>query len=269
MTKNITIGIVQLEAGINKHDNIAKVRKLIDSKRNMNADIIVLPEYFMRPIDGLKPEELYSIAENLDGPFINNIVEIANEYFTNIIATLFEKTNNPPKVYNTVVLVKPSGTILAVYRKIHLFDAYGHRESDYMLPGDKLSEIVEIKGTRIAFTVCFDIRFPELYRTYALRGVEIIISPSAWYKGPMKEETLRFLAQSRAHENTIYLVIANQTGKFFTGRSMIIDPLGTVIADLGIRETYNEFTIDVDYIYEVRRILPILELRKPSLYQLG
>ncbi len=267
MTRTITIGLVQLEAVNNKYENIEKVKKLMKSSRNIEADIIVLPEYLMTPIEGLEPHDLYEIAEDINDAFINKLAAIAKEYSTNIIATFFEKTNKPPRVYNTVVLIRSNGEAEIVYRKTHLFDAYGYKESNYMMPGPKPSKVIDVNKVRIAFSVCFDIRFPELYRVYSLNGAEIIVSPSAWYKGPLKEETLRFLAQARAHENTVYMVIANQTGKYFTGRSMIIDPLGTVLIDLGINETYKEYTIDVDYIYEVRRKLPVLKLRRPELYK--
>lgn len=267
MTRTITIGLVQLEAVNNKYKNIEKVKKLLKSNKNIEADIIVLPEYLMTPIEGLRPYDLYEIAEDINGAFVNELIVIAKEYSTNIVATFFEKTDKPPRVYNTVVFIRSNGEAEIVYRKTHLFDAYGYKESDYIMPGLEPSRIVYVNKIRIAFSVCFDIRFPELYRVYSLNGAEIIVSPSAWYKGPLKEETLRFLAQARAHENTVYVIIANQTGKYFTGRSMIIDPLGTVLVDLGVNETYKEYTIDVDYIYEVRRKLPVLKLRRPELYK--
>lgn len=267
MTRTITIGLVQLEAVNNKYKNIEKIKKLLKSSKNIEADIIVLPEYLMTPIEGLKPYDLYKMAEDINGVFVNELVVIAREYSTNIVATFFEKTGKPPRVYNTVVFIRSNGEAEIVYRKTHLFDAYGYKESDYIMPGPEPSRIVYVNKARIAFSVCFDIRFPELYRVYSLNGAEIIVSPSAWYKGPLKEETLRFLAQARAHENTVYVVIANQTGKYFTGRSMIIDPLGVVLIDLGVNEVYKEYTIDVDYIYEVRRKLPVLKLRRPELYK--
>ncbi len=269
MTKNLIIGILQIEATNDKNINIERAYKLIRQYGKVEANVIVFPEYFMSPINTLTPQELYSIAEQVDGEFSRKLVNIAREYNANLIVPIFERSKIYPKVYNTIILIQPNENVRVVYRKIHLFDAYGYRESDYMLKGDKLSEIIELNNTKIAFSVCFDIRFPELYRIYALKGVEVVISPSAWFKGPLKEETIRFLAQARAHENTIYLVIANQTGKMFTGRSFIVDPLGVILLDLGIDEKYYEYTIDVDYIQKVRRILPVLNLRRTDLYKLA
>lgn len=267
MNRTLRIGLVQLEATRDKKKNIEKALKIIQQYNRVEADVIVFPEYFMFKLEDVSPEVLYSVSEDIHGEFVDNYIRIAREYSTTVVGTLFEKTSIKPKVYNTVVLVEPSGNVKIVYRKTHLFDAYGYKESNYMLPGDNLSTIETIKDVKVAFTVCFDIRFPEIYRIYALKGAEVIISPSAWYRGPLKEETLRFLAQSRAHENTMYIVIVNQTGKTFTGRSMIVDPMGTVVLDLGSREIYYEYLIDVDYIYDVRRKLPVLKLRRPKLYK--
>ncbi len=267
MKRLLRLGIVQLESSKNKYKNFERAINIIEQYGKVEADIMVFPEYFMYKLEDVSPEELYMISEDLGGDFVKRYIEIAKEYSSIVIGTLFERTEAKPKVYNTVVMITPDEKIKIVYRKTHLFNAYGYRESDYMLPGTSLSSIEYVKNVKIAFTVCFDIRFPEIYRIYALKGAEVVISPSAWYRGPLKEETLRFLAQSRAHENTMYVVIANQTGKTFTGRSMIVDPMGTVLLDLGIRETYSEYTIDVDYIYEVRETLPVLRLRRPTLYR--
>lgn len=267
MRRLLRLGLVQIESSKNKYKNFERAINIIEYYGKVEADIIVFPEYFMYKLEDTSPEELYMVSEDLDGGFVRRYVEIAKEYSSIVIGTLFERTNTRPKVYNSVVMITPNEEVKIVYRKTHLFNAYGYRESDYMLPGTSLSSIENVKNVRIAFSVCFDIRFPEIYRIYALKGAEVIISPSAWYRGPLKEETLRFLAQSRAHENTIYIAIANQTGKNFTGRSMIVDPMGTVLLDLGVHEIYSEYTIDLDYIHEVRNTLPALRLRRTTLYR--
>ncbi len=267
MPRLLRIGIIQLESVKDKRKNFEKALDIMRQYGSIEADILVFPEYFMYNLDGLTPRDLYAVSEDLEGDFVKKYVEIAREYSTVVVGTLFERTPTPPKVYNTIILAAPDESVKVVYRKIHLFDAYGYHESNYMLAGNSLSTVEVVKNVKTAYTVCFDIRFPEIYRIYALRGAEVIISPSAWYRGPLKEETLRFLAQSRAHENTIYMVVANQAGKTFTGRSMIVDPMGIVLVDLGTREIYREYTVDIDYIYEVRKILPVLKLRRPSLYR--
>lgn len=263
MSRDLTLGILQFNASKDKHLNIERIAKLL---KITSADLVILPEYSMANITGLEPPKVYEVAESIDGNYVKKLSRIAIESSVYMVLTLFEKSNKFPKVYNTAVLISPNGDIKGVYRKIHLFDAYGYRESNYMEPGSSPSPVIDIGKAKIALSICFDIRFPELYRIYALSDAELIAIPSAWYRGPLKEETLSFLARSRAHENTIYIAIANQYSQDFTGRSMVIDPLGTIILDLGIGEKYVEYTIDVDYIYEVRKMLPVLELRKPHIY---
>lgn len=263
MSRNLTLGILQFNASRDKYVNIEKIMKFI--KVN-SANLVIIPEYSMANITGLSPYKVYEIAEDINGDYVSKLSKIAIENSLYMVLTLFERTNKPPKIYNTAILISPNGDIVDIYRKIHLFDAYGYRESNYMEAGSRPSQVIDIGRAKIALSICFDIRFPELYRIYALNGAELVVIPSAWYKGPLKEETLSFLARSRAHENTIYIAIANQYSQDFTGRSMVIDPLGTVLIDLGIGEKYVEYTIDIDYVHEIRKILPVLKLRKPDIY---
>ncbi|MCC6032873.1 MAG: nitrilase, partial [Desulfurococcaceae archaeon] len=127
---------------------------------------------------------------------------------------------------------------------------------------------VDIGKAKIAVAICFDIRFPELFRIYSLNGAELVVIPSAWFKGPLKEETLSFLARARAHENTIYVAVAVQYGDEYTGRSLVVDPWGTQILDLGVGEKYYELDVDIDLVSEVRKKLPVLQLRRTDLYRL-
>ena len=164
-------------------------------------------------------------------------------------------------VYSSVVMVRPSGGAEVVYRKNVLFDALGYRESSVLCRGDKPPSLVEVTGLRVGVIVCFELRFPEMARSLALQGVELVLVPAAWYSGSGKEEQLRFLAQARASENTAYLAIASMTGPDFVGRSMLVDPMGFVVLDAGTREVYVEGMVDTDYLREVRRTLPLLELQ--------
>jgi len=260
--REITIGILQFASLPDKNKTIEKIKSLLKPR---DADVILMPEYTMGNPLGMTPSELYQYSENINGLFLKNLLKYSIEYGAYIIAGLFERVDNG--VYNTAVMFSPSGEVESLYRKIHLFNAYGYREEDYFRYGEKPSKIFSIKNVKFSVAICFDIRFPELFRYYALKGAEVILVPSAWVKGPMKEETLRFLARARAHENVVYITLSVQYGEDYTGRSMVIDPLGTVIHELGIGEKYREYKIDVDEVYEIRRSLPFLELRRPSLYR--
>lgn len=263
MGRSLRLGLFQLSASPSKRENLEKIEKVIAGS---SADLVIVPEYSMANITGLPPSRVYELSESLEGPFVERVRRAASEASVHVVATLFERSGRPPKVYNTAVLISPDGGFKAVYRKIHLFDAYGYRESEYMLHGEVPSPVVDVGGTKVALAICFDIRFPELFRLYALRGAELVVVPSAWYTGPMKEETMLFLARARAHENTVYVAMVNQYGRDFTGRSVVVDPMGAPVLELGVGEKYVEYTIDADYVYEVRKMLPMLKLRRPEAY---
>lgn len=263
--EKMRIGIAQISSGKDKRRNLEKLEKAVEGS---SADIIVTPEYFMYNPYGDPREKVYEEAEDLDGSFANAMKELSSRLGASILATLFTKNPSSRKIYNEALLFSPSGEISLRYRKAHLFDAYGYRESDFMDRGNEPSAIVEVKGSRIAAAICYDLRFPELFRTYALMGAELVLVPSGWYRGDMKEEILHILGRSRAHENTIFLVIADQYSDLFVGRSAVIGPMGEIISDLGSGEKYREVEIDLSEIQEAREKVPVLKQRNPNVYKL-
>jgi len=264
LSRTLRVGILQFGSYPSKRANLEKIFLLI---KKVEADIVVLPEYSMFTLSGRTPEEVYRESEDLEGPFVSEFKRFAKEFSTYVLVTFFEKARYP-RVYNTVVVLSPREEVVAVYRKLHLFDSLGYRESEYVTPGNTPSKVFEVRSCRAAIAVCFDLRFPEVFRHYALQGAEVVFVPSAWYSGPFKEETLEFLARSRASENVYYVVVSNQFGPTFTGKSMVVDPLGVVLLNLGIGEKYVEYEVDVDYVYEARRVLPLLSLRREDVYSL-
>ena len=258
----VRVGILQFGATKDKERNLSKIKSLIKSP---DADIIVMPEYSMYDVAQATPAEVAAAAEPLSGPFTSNLIKLAEEYSAYIIAGILESC--PDGVYNTAILISPKGELIGTYRKTHLFDAYGFRESSYFKRGQNPSRVYDLGKVKVAIAICFDIRFPELFRIYALKGAELIAIPSAWFRGPLKEETLAFLARSRAHENTVYIALCVQYSSNYTGRSMVIDPLGVVLADLGIGEKYYEQTLDINQVEKARVTLPVLKLMRRDLYK--
>ncbi len=265
MANQLRIGVVQTTSSKNKQESIEKIRRIL-SRVRIESEVLVFPEYLMADPTGQKPRFVADIAEDTSGRWIEFFQEIVREYSVYVIASMFEKSRKS-KPYNSVFVLDTNGRILSIYRKIHLFNAYGYRESDYFEPGYEIPSPVDIKGFKVGLSVCFDLRFPELYRAYALMGADLVVVPSAWYSGPLKEETLRALLKARAHENTMYLAAPVLYGRHFTGRSMVIDPYGVVILDLGIGEKYAEATLYRDILDEARKTLPLLEMRRPDLYK--
>jgi len=256
------VGILQAEYGVNPTENLKITGEILDRGYNM-ADIVVLPEYSMADVLSLKPEQVYDIAETLeDSVYLSSLSDIALKYSIIIVAHLIEKTSTRPLSRSTTVLIYPSGKIKPVYRKMHLFDAYGYRESDYFVPGESPSQIVELAGVKTAFAICYDIRFPELFRTYALEGAESVIVQAGWVRGPLKEEILEHILITRAHENTIYIILSSHTGEKYTGRSGVFSPYGYRMIDLGSRPGYAEISIDKDSVYDARKLVPVLKHTK-------
>ncbi len=252
-------GILQAEYGVNPTENLKITGEILDHSYNM-ADVVVLPEYSMADVLSLKPEQVYDIAEPLeDSAYLSSLSDMALKYSTIIVAHLIEKTDTPPLSRSTTVLIYPSGRIEPVYRKMHLFDAYGYRESDYFIPGESPSQIIELAGMKAGFAICYDIRFPELFRTYALKGAESVIVQAGWVRGPLKEEILEHILVTRAHENTMYIILSSHSGEKYVGRSGVFSPYGYRVIDLGLRPGYSEISIDRESIYDVRKLIPVLK----------
>ncbi|MEB3861568.1 MAG: carbon-nitrogen hydrolase family protein [Desulfurococcales archaeon] len=259
------IGILQARASKTKDEAKRRVEQVL-AKSRVEADVIVMPEYLMTDPTGLPPSELSKIAEPVGGTWTRWLERLSDEYGSCIIASMFEE--GPGKPYNTIVLAQPGRGVVYTYRKTHLFDALGYSESSILSPGSEPPRTINACGLRLGAVVCFELRFPELFRMLALEGADLVAVPAGWYRGDGKEEALRFLAQARAHENTMYIAVASLYGANFTGRSMLVDPMGIVVLDLGHGERYAEADLDPGALEEARSRLPVLRLRRPGLYRL-
>ncbi len=258
----IKVGIIQASYGTDPDRNIEKTRKILDENYR-DADVIILPEYSMINVLELSPKEVYMLAEDIiNSAYLKNLSKISSNLGAYIIAHFIERTNASIKPLSTSVLIKPDGSWEKLYSKIHLFDAYGYRESDYFTPGDSLSKEITFRDAKIRIAICFDIRFPELFRIYAVNDANIIMIHSGWVRGLLKEETLEFLARTRAHENTVWVVISDHFGEKYVGRSMVIDPYGIKALDLGIGEKYIEYEIDPGMVFEARKQIPVIKKSK-------
>ncbi len=265
MKRPVRISILQVSSSSSKEEAAKKIMKLASVA---TGDILVLPEYAMIDLTDIPAEELYGYSETLEGSWVRMLSTIAREKNACIVGTMFERSEEPPRVYNTAVFIDQSGEVKAVYRKTHLFDILGFRESEKIKPGDKLFTPIDLCGVRVGAAICFEIRYPEIFRLQALEGVDVFVIPSGWYLGHGKEEAYRVLAQARAHENVAYVAGAVLAGARFTGRSVIVDPYGIVRAEGGFGEAVVEHTLDPELLEEARRRMPLLDLRRNDLYSL-
>lgn len=256
--------LVQVGSTQDKDRNLQRALDLVREASEAGGRLVVFPEMFMGMPSVDHPPRVF--AEPLEGPFVRGLASAARQNGVHVVCGVWELSDDPARPHNTAVVIAPDGQVAAAYRKVHLFDALGVRESEHMLPGTTLPPVFEVDGLQVGVAICFDLRFGEVFRELALRGARVIVVPAAWYGGPMKEDHWLTLLRARAIENTVYVVGANQVGERFCGRSAGFDPFGAMLADGGEREGLVVVPIEPSRVDEVRRKLPCLSLRRKDLY---
>ncbi len=248
--------------------NLARVKEAMSAASAQGADLAVFPEATQIRFGA----DLRGAAEPLDGPFGSALASSARDHQTALVAGVFERAPDG-RVYNTAVGYDRQGNRRAAYRKIHLFDALGQRESDLVAPGGP-PVVAEFDGIRVGLMTCYDIRFPELARALIDRGAQLLVVPAAWGAGLFKEEHWVTLVRARAIENTVWVAAAGQvpdldaapvSAPTGVGRSMLVDPMGTVRLDLGPRQGVAVGDVDTGVTAQVRAVLPCLEHRRPDI----
>jgi len=250
----LTVALVQEASGLDPAENRARLAGLVPD----DADLVVLPEAFARDF-GEAGSDVSAHAEPVDGPFASAVEEVARERGTTIVAGMFETAEDPGRPFNTLVV---RGATRAEYRKIHLYDSFGYRESDRLTAGDVEPRLVPLGGFTLGLMTCYDLRFPELARLLVADGADVLVVPAAWVAGPRKVDHWRTLVRARAIENTAYVVAVGQAGPRYTGHSMVVDPLGEVLAEAGEAATTVRATLDPEVLVEARRTNPSLVNRR-------
>ena len=250
----VHVAVVQQTAGLEPDAN----RNLIAELTPDDADLVVFPEAFARDF-GKAGSDLSAYAETLDGPFVTEVERVAKERDTTIVAGLFEISGDPDRPYNTLVT---RGSAQADYRKIHLYDSFGYRESDRLSAGEIEPVLTEVGGLTVGLMTCYDLRFPELGRLLVERGADVLVVPAAWMAGDRKVDHWRTLVLARAIENTAYVVAAAQPTPRYTGHSMVVDPRGDVLAEAGDGDEVITAVLERDVLEEARRTNPSLANRR-------
>ncbi|MBE3598496.1 MAG: carbon-nitrogen hydrolase family protein [Limnochordaceae bacterium] len=260
----LDVALVQVGSGPDKAHNLQVAARFIREAAGAGARLVVFPEMFMGAPSAERPPRAF--AEPLDGPFVRGLAGEAKAAGAYVVAGVWETSDDPARPFNTAVVVEPSGRVVAAYRKLHLFDALGVRESHVMRPGSARPPVWEIDGVPLGVAICYDLRFPELFRELAARGAEAVVVPAAWYSGILKEEHWLTLLRARAIENTLYVLGADQAGGPFCGRSAGFDPFGVTLGDAGEDEGLLLVHVDRARVQAVRRKLPSLQHRRTDLY---
>ena len=261
------IALGQLAATVRKEENLELGRRAIRDARAGGADLLLLPEVFMAflpPRSGITPA---SVAEPLDGPFVTALAGEARAHNLYVGCGVWETAaGERTRAHNTALLLGPDGSLLLPYRKTHMYDAFSYRESDLSVPGERGPRTVRTPLGRFGLLVCYELRFPELARMLAVEGADVILLPSAWIAGPLKEAHWATLIAARAIENTVFVAAADQAGEHRAGGSRLVDPMGVVLAGGGEADGLVFGDVELERIAEVREKLPSLRQRREEIY---
>jgi predicted amidohydrolase len=270
--QSIYSAVVQLSSGSDVEANIAAADTHVRAAVAAGARLVVLPEKWT-VMGG--PEDLRAGAQTLEGSAIAWARETARELGVDLVAgSIAERRDGAERLGNASVHVGPDGEVKAVYRKLHMFDVEiegkPYRESDTDEPGDEIvvSELAD--GVAIGLSICYDVRFPELYRALAVRGSRVVAIPAA-FTVPTTRDHWETMVRARAIENQVFVLAANQVGEHpgghrSGGRSMIVDPWGRVLARLDEKPGHVVAQLDFAEQDAIRRRVPLLKHRRPEVY---
>ncbi|POH68999.1 hydrolase [Cryobacterium zongtaii] len=256
------VAVAQFAPGADQAANLAAMRSLAGTAVARGAGIVVFPEYSSF-FESRLGDASVAAAEALDGPFVTALGHLAADLGVHIVAGMLERTDDPHRVQNTLVAVDPAGLVVARYRKLHLYDAFGSRESDRVLAGViEAPETFVIAGLTVGLQTCYDIRFPEVTRRLVDAGADLVLVPAEWVRGPLKEQHWRTLVTARALENTVYLAAADHAPPSGVGASMVVDPMGVELVTIGETTDVAVGWISPARLAEVRRVNPAVALRR-------
>lgn len=262
----VRVTVAQLQVGTDRAANLLAARDALRTAARVRADVAVLPEY----ASAYDPRGSGAAqAEPLDGPFVTMLREEARRGGLTVLAgtTLPADAPGPDgraRAVNAVVAVTATGDVAGVYRKVHLYDAFGHRESERLAPGpaDAAPLVLDVAGLRLGVMTCYDLRFPESARRLVDAGADVLVVPAAWVDGELKAMHWRTLALARAIENTAVVVAVGQAGRGLVGRSLVVGPDGVVGLELDATPQVRTVDLDAGELAGVRERNPSLVNRR-------
>lgn len=280
------VALIQFASDVdNAHNRAVLQERLAALPATDDIDLVVLPEASMHDF-GSADHDLAAPAETLDGPFVRLLGEHARRLGATIVAGMFEKSTAdegtadkgtagtgiagtgtsdtsaepaPALPWNTLAVVGPAGALAAGYRKVHLYDSFGYRESDRLAAGD-VAPVVLPGG--IGLMTCYDLRFPELARLLVDAGARLIVLPAAWVAGDHKLDHWRTLVRARAIENVCWVVACAQSAPRYTGHSLVVDPWGSIVVEAGDGDDTVFADLDESLVDRVREVNPSLANRR-------
>ncbi|CAN5229093.1 carbon-nitrogen hydrolase family protein [soil metagenome] len=257
------LAVAQFVPGDDGELNLAAMADLASAAVARGATLVVFPEYssFFTPT---MDQGWLDAAEPLDGKFVTGLSALAARLGIHVVAGFLETTADISRLSNTLVAIDPAGETVATYRKLHLYDAFGQRESDWVLAGRiEEPQVFAWEGFTVGLQTCYDIRFPEVTRRIVDAGAEVVLVPAEWVRGPLKEQHWRTLVAARAIENTVYVAAADHAPPIGAGNSMIVDPMGVALATIGEEHAAVAVAeVSLERVASVRKTNPALQLRR-------
>ena len=250
----LRVALVQAASDVDTAVNRERLTDLVPD----GQDLVVLPEAWARDF-GKPGSDVSADAEPPGGPFDTELTRIARARDTTVLAGMFEPSDDPERPFNTLLL---RGAATAEYRKIHLYDSFGYRESDRLSAGPLTPVTVPFADTTLGLMTCYDLRFPELARALTVAGADVLLVPAAWVAGERKVEHWRTLVRARAIENTVWVVATGQSGPRYTGHSLVVSPEGDVIAEAAESDDTLLVELDTGLVATARTANPSLANRR-------
>ncbi|HEX2176052.1 MAG TPA: carbon-nitrogen hydrolase family protein [Nocardioidaceae bacterium] len=254
------VALVQMSATTDKTANLKAVERMVARAVESRPDLVMLPEAVMHDF-GRPDEPLTEAAEPLDGPFVAELQRLSRLHGAMLVAGMFEAVPDDERPYNSLVAVDSAG-VRAVYRKTHLYDSFGYRESDKLLAAPPEAVVVPVADLKVGLMTCYDLRFPEMARALVDAGADTLGIPAAWVAGEHKVDHWQTLLRARAIENTCFVVAAAQCGRLYCGHSAVIDPMGIVLSSLGDEEGIASATLASGALFGTRQKNPALAHRR-------
>ena len=268
----LRVAAIQMNSQDDKAANVDTALALIDRAAAAGARLVALPEVwtYLGPEAGNRTN-----AEPIPGPTTDRLADRARRHGIYVHAgSIYEQERGDPRLYNTTAVLDPDGNLIVRYRKIHMFDVVldgmaTHQESATVWPGSEIV-LADVDGVSVGLAICYDLRFPELFRILALRGAEVVVLPAAFTMTTGKDHW-EVLIRARAIENGIFMIAPGQVGQhppgnWCYGRSLIVDPWGTVLATAPDAETVITAELDRELLRKVRRQIPSLGNRRQECY---
>lgn len=252
--------VLQYAPGEDKTKNFDEIDRLVRSAHTQGVELQVLPEYAIYTAPNMD-QRFVDNAEPLDGPSVDKLLKLSEELSTALIVGINESADDS-HIHNTLLGIN-NGEIEAIYRKVHLYDAFGYKESAHVLAAEPSEhQLMTLNGFTVGMQTCYDLRFPEVSRSLIDAGADVLALPAEWVPGPLKEFHWNTLIRARAIENTAYVLASDQSAPTGVGNSAIIDPMGNAVAAIGDGSGHAIAEVSRERLNSVREANPALSLRR-------